>query len=103
MRPYPLLLLLLAFAAPAFGQTPPPTDKSPVLYAVPAAAAKDVDSIDSIVAALYDVISGPAGKARDWNRMRSLFIPGAKLIPTGARPGGSSSATGRSAFLKLWT
>ena len=89
MRPYPLLLVLLAFATPALAQqTPPPTDKSPVLYTVPAAAPKDVDSIESIVAALYDVISGPAGKTRDWNRMRSLFIPGAKLIPTGARPGG---------------
>lgn len=38
------------------------------------AQAKDVESIDGIVAALYDVISGPAGKERDWNRMRSLFV-----------------------------
>ena len=42
----------------------------------------DVGSIDAIIAAAYDVISGPAGKKRDWNRMRSLFIPGARLIPT---------------------
>jgi hypothetical protein len=45
----------------------------------------DVASIDSIIAALYDVISGPAGKKRDWDRFRSLFAPGARLIPTGAR------------------
>lgn len=38
----------------------------------------DVDSIDHIVAALYDVISGPAGK-RDWDRMRSLFQTGATM------------------------
>ena len=31
--------------------------------------------------ALYDVISGPAGP-RDWDRFRSLFVPGARLIPT---------------------
>lgn len=44
--------------------------------------------MDSIIAALYDVISGPAGKKRDWDRMRSLFVPGARLIPSGQRPGG---------------
>lgn len=54
----------------------------------PSASASDVASMDSIVAALYDVISGPAGKKRDWDRMRSLFIPGARLIPTGKRQSG---------------
>ncbi|MEE8594523.1 MAG: hypothetical protein V3T25_01520, partial [Gemmatimonadota bacterium] len=34
----------------------------------------DVESIDAIIAALYDVISGPAGQERDWNRFRSLFL-----------------------------
>ena len=34
-----------------------------------------------------DVISGPAGQKRDWNRERSLFIPGARLIPTSKRAG----------------
>ncbi|PYL27237.1 MAG: hypothetical protein DMF45_12805, partial [Verrucomicrobia bacterium] len=42
----------------------------------------DVESIEAIVAAAYDVISGPAGKKRDWKRERSLFISGARLIPT---------------------
>ena len=42
--------------------------------------------MDAIIAALYDVISGPAGEARKWDRMRSLFIPGARLIPTGKNP-----------------
>jgi hypothetical protein len=51
----------------------------------PAANPADVASMDSIIAALYDVISGPAGKKRDWDRFRSLFAPGARLIPTGAR------------------
>src|SRR6478672_9623729 len=54
----------------------------------PAATAADVASMESIVAALCDVISGPAGKKRDWDRMRSLFIPGARLIPTGKRQSG---------------
>jgi hypothetical protein len=49
---------------------------------------EDVASIDAIVHALYDVISGPAGEKRDWGRMRSLFLPGARLIATGRRPDG---------------
>jgi hypothetical protein len=48
---------------------------------------RDVESIDAIIAAAYDVISGLAGKKRDWNRERSLFYPGARLIPTATVPG----------------
>lgn len=87
MRSY-LLLALFAIATPVLAQTPPPTAKQPVTITVPAAAPKDVESIDAIVKALYESISGPAGKARDWNRMRSLFIPGGRLMPTGKRPDG---------------
>jgi hypothetical protein len=46
----------------------------------------DVASIDAIIMASYEVISGPAGQKRNWNRERSLFYPGARLIPT-AKPG----------------
>ncbi len=47
----------------------------------PKARRADVDSIDHIVAAVYDVISGPAGQQRNWSRMRSLFVPDARLVP----------------------
>ena len=56
------------------------------------ANAADVSSVDAIIKAVYDVISGPAGKKRDWDRMRSLFIPGARLIATGPRRGGGYGA-----------
>lgn len=49
----------------------------------------DVSTIDGIVAAVYDVISGPAGQARDWHRWRSLFTEGARLIPVGRNQDGS--------------
>ena len=51
----------------------------------------DVISIDAIVTAAYDVISGPAGQRRDWVRERSLFLEGARLIPTSAAPGSADS------------
>jgi hypothetical protein len=42
----------------------------------------DVASIDAIITAAYDSISGPAGEKRNWERERSLYYPGARLIPT---------------------
>jgi len=48
----------------------------------PEADSTDVASLDAIITAAYNSISGPAGRKRDWNRVRSLFIPGARLIPT---------------------
>lgn len=39
----------------------------------------EVDTIEHLVSALYDVISGPAGKPRDWDRFRSLFLPDGRL------------------------
>src|SRR5260370_32688399 len=47
--------------------------------ALPEANPKDVQSLDGMVAAIYDVISGPPG-ARDWNRFNSLFTKDARLI-----------------------
>jgi hypothetical protein len=57
----------------------------------PDANPADVESIDAIIAALYDVISGPAGE-RDWDRFRSLFTPGAVLSAMVPRPDGSHPA-----------
>ena len=84
-----LTAFAIAFATSAFAKTPnstPPAVTTPAQTTPPANPA-DVATMDSTVAALYDVISGPAGK-RDWDRFRSLFIPGARLIPTGPRPTG---------------
>jgi hypothetical protein len=65
-------------AAPA----PPP---KPLLSSIaahpdwPKANPADVKSIDALISALYTVISGPAGKPRDWDRFRSLFVPDGRL------------------------
>ena len=76
---------------PSFAQQAPTGAPS----TVPAANPADVATMDAILAAMYDVISGPAKVPRNWDRMRSLFIPGARLIPTGARPGGEVLANVR--------
>ncbi|MBK9163771.1 MAG: hypothetical protein IPM21_07650 [Acidobacteria bacterium] len=56
----------------------------------------DVESIDSIMKAVYDVISGDAGVERDWDRFRSLFHKDARLIPTGKNP--QTGVTGATVF-----
>jgi hypothetical protein len=65
---------------------------TPQPVAPPAVDAQDVASVDAIIAALYDVISGDSGVVRDWDRFHSLFAPGARLIPVGVRQGSSVSA-----------
>ena len=93
IRSFVMLTVICCVAAVAMSQnekpqpSPMPKQETPTTPA-PAANPADVNSIDSIIAAMYNVISGPAGKKRDWDRMRSLFIPGARLIPTGPRQGG---------------
>ncbi len=95
MRRLRILLLLGALATgPLALATPAPSlaqSRANVAMAEgwPDADPNDVESVDSILAALYDVISGPAGQARDWNRFRSLFIPEARLIPTARSPEGA--------------
>src|SRR5580658_3533751 len=50
----------------------------------PLGRAADGDSIDSVIKAVYEVISGPAGSPRDWVRFKALFADGARLIPVRA-------------------
>ena len=74
-------LTLFAFAflllVPAHAQETP---------AVPDPDPADVESVDAIIAAVYDVISGEAGEERNWDRFLSLFHPDARLIPSGCNP-----------------
>src|SRR5438105_14582273 len=75
----------------ARAQTPTPTPSTTLAQAVPATPAAnpmDVASIDSMIAALHDVISGPPG-ARNWARFAALFIPVAVFIATVRRPAGA--------------
>ena len=72
MKQIILLLCITVFTIQtAMAQTPKEADP------------KDVASLDAIMRAVYDVISGDAGKQRDWDRFRSLFHKDARLIPSG--------------------
>ncbi len=84
-----LIILTLAFNAMA--QTKD-TAKTEMKEANPA----DVSSIDAIMKAVYEVISGDAGQKRDWDRFRTLFHKDARLIPSGKNP--KTGAVGARAF-----
>jgi hypothetical protein len=73
---------------------PKPSQSQPTqeLHFSPLAKPADVASVDAIMAATYDVISGPAGQKRDWDRFRSLFLPGARLVAAGPKKDGGFGA-----------
>jgi hypothetical protein len=84
----PAILALTLACATAIAQQPAPTPTpKPLVGSIaahpdwPKAKPEDVSSIDATLNAVYNVISGPKGQPRDWDRMRSLFIPDARLIP----------------------
>ncbi len=75
-------------------QAAPPARPSPFVVVTQGpvtANPADVASVDAIMRAVYEVISGPAGAKRDWNRMRSLFTSNARLMPLA--PNGLRSGT----------
>jgi hypothetical protein len=41
---------------------------------------EDISTLDGIIAAFYEVISGPAGEPRQWSRDRTLYIPGVRFV-----------------------
>jgi hypothetical protein len=92
------LAAILCFSLPAAAQSPsakppaqqpaPPQAAPNPSASAPAPRTDDVKSVDSILAALYGVISGPAGE-RDWDRFRSLFLAQGRLTSATKNPDGS--------------
>ena len=54
----------------------------------------DVDTVDHVIASLYDVVSGPAGQ-RDWDRFRSLFVPDGRIVSIVAESAATKNAPAR--------
>jgi hypothetical protein len=61
----------------------------------------DVDTVDHLLASLYDVVSGLAGQ-RDWDRFRALFVPDGRIAsidPESAATKDSPASKGDAVFL----
>ncbi len=90
MRLVPLILLLVLVSACGSGDSA--TDASteaPAEAAWPTPIPSDVSTLDGIMRAYYEVVSGPAGQVRDWNRDKSLHLPGAQVVITRTAEDGS--------------
>jgi hypothetical protein len=53
----------------------------------------DVSSIDGMVRAWYDIVSGPAGAPRDWARDSTLYLPGVRFVILSVDSAGRERAT----------
>ena len=84
-----LAIFTSAFAVSAQEKLTKPESVPPTAYKVDA---KDVSSIDGIIKATYDVISGGVGEKRNWDRFHALFYKDAKLIPSGTNRQGITGA-----------
>lgn len=53
---------------------------------------EDVSSIDGMIKAYYEVVSGPAGQPRDWGRDATLYIPGVRFVMLSKSKNGKTTA-----------
>ena len=93
-----ILAASLACTAPGGGNEDAMAGAEPAAEVVelppaPMADPADVASIDAITTAVYESISGEAGEPRDWDRFRSLFAPGARLMPVASEHGEGGQRT----------
>jgi len=75
------LLLVLTLPSAILAQEPAKPKHVEVATIEPRAA--DVSTIDGMIDAWYGVISGPAGKAREWSRDRTLYIKDLRFVDVG--------------------
>ena len=77
-----MALLAMVTKVPAQAQERPRVEV-PTLAANPA----DVATIDAVIQTFYEVISGPAGQARQWGRDRTLYIPDVRFVSMSVQDG----------------
>jgi len=71
---------ILAAAVAASGKVPRAEPAGGVKVASIPPRPEDVGSIDGMIKAYYDVITGPAGRPREWARDRTLYIPDLRFV-----------------------
>lgn len=75
----PVVLVLTFGLLPVIAQA---ADKHSTHINVPTISprSEDVATLDGIMKAFYDVISGPADKPREWSRDRTLYVAGVRFV-----------------------
>lgn len=64
-------------------------DRDLKMVAIPTVEANpaDVATIDGIIKAFYEVVSGKPGEARNWSRDKTLYAPGVRFVSMNAQNG----------------
>jgi len=88
MRRHTLVFLTIASSWTAARLTAQASPSATATATVPADP-KDVASADAIIAALYDANTNLVDRKVGADRFRSLFVPGARLMPTIRPPNGT--------------
>ncbi len=83
-----LALFGVAAVAPQTALSKPPHVDVPTIDPRP----QDVASIDGIIKAYYEVISGPAGQPRQWARDRTLYIRDIRFVAMSEEKSGHPQA-----------
>ena len=79
-----ILALVMTAAQPATTSRPGAIEAVPSPHAFRATSAEEA-AVRAAVRSVYAVISGPAGQKRDFDRMKTLFTPDARLYAVGAK------------------
>ncbi|NUO82120.1 nuclear transport factor 2 family protein [candidate division KSB1 bacterium] len=77
-----VLFVCTALAFELSAQTARPTQVEQI-----APRLEDVSTIDGIIKAYYETITGPVGKPREWARDRTLYLPSIRLISLSMKEG----------------
>ena len=89
------MLSLLFFALPASSQNQPAKKaKAHVKVPIIAAKSEDVSTIESLITASYETISGDVGVPRQWGRERTLNDPHARFV--------SAEVDSKTGATKIW-
>jgi hypothetical protein len=87
-----LLTLVLVPGVLMAGQQGTGPKPAPIAVQTIPPRAEDVATLDGIMKAFYETISGPAGQPRQWARDRTLYIPGIRFVSTGVKGDGTITA-----------
>lgn len=80
-RIFPVVALFLS-SAELYAQNPPPPKAPHVCVSAISPQPRDVATLDGIMKAFYEVITGPAGQPRQWARDRTLYLRGVRFVAT---------------------
>ena len=86
-------LTLAALAGMPFALSAQPTG---------AAQPEDVATPEAVVRVAYETVSRAPGKPFEWDRFRSLFLPGARLIPNTEQTRGTFTPHTVESFITSW-